>query len=167
MPSVINEFLISEVQDVIDGDNAVLLVDPTGLKADESLKLRKDLHGVGAKMKVAKASLVRSAAPEDLRGLLEAKGSVGVVSGEDIGAAAKIIRDLVKDEKIVVRAGLIEGKALDDKSAQKLADLPSKDQLRGMLVNVLAAPMTNLARVIQEVPTSFVRVLSAIKDKQG
>lgn len=168
MPSVINELLIAEIKGLVDDEGTSLLViDPAGLKAADSLKLRTELRDVGANMKVAKASLVRKVAPDELRGHLEDKGSIGLVSGEDIGAAAKIIRDLAKDDKVSVRAGYIEGKALDDKSASRLADLPSREELHGKLVNVLAAPMANLARLLNEVPTAFVRVLNAAKDKQS
>lgn len=166
MPSLINELLLNEVKDIVEGSSAMLLVDPVGLKADESLKLRSDLTKIGASMKVCKARLVRKALPDGTENAVEGKGSVGIVSGEDIGAAAKIIRDLVKDEKVSVHGAVMEGTPLDSQRAIALADLPSKDQLRGMLVNVLAAPLQGFVRVLNEVPTSMARVINAIKDKQ-
>ncbi len=167
MPSVINELALAEVNTVLDGAPSVILIDPTGLKADESLKLRKDLHNAGAKMKLAKASLVRRAVPEAVAEKLDGKGSLALVGGEDIAAAAKLLKDLEKEEKVEFRGGMIEGNALDANEAKKLADLPSREQLYGMLCNVLAAPMVGMVRVLNEVPTSAVRVIQAIKEKQS
>ncbi|NRA38742.1 MAG: 50S ribosomal protein L10 [Planctomycetes bacterium] len=167
MPNVINELALAEVTAVVEGSTALILIDPTGLKADESLKLRKALHQAGAQMKIAKASLVRRAIPADVAEIVSGGGSLALVGGEDIAAAAKLLKDLEKEEKVTIRGGLIEGNALDASSAQKLADLPSREQLYGMLCNVLAAPLVGTVRVLNEVPTSLVRVLQAIKDKQS
>ncbi len=166
MPSIINQAILSEVKTVVDASDAILFVDPIGLKADEALKLRKDLTGVGASMKVAKANIIRLTLTEDVSANLTGSGSLGMVVGEDIAAAAKVVRDLVKEEKVTVRGGLIEGNALDAGSALKLADLPSRHQLHGMLANVLAAPITGLARLLQELPTSLARVVGAIKEQK-
>jgi large subunit ribosomal protein L10 len=167
MPSVINQMLLQEVQIQVDGSSSILLIDPVGLKADESLKLRQDLRQVGAQMKVCKANLVKQALPEGSTDALAGKGSLGVVTGEDIGAAAKIVCDLAKAERLAVRGAVMEGQALDSAQATALADLPSKEQLHGMLVNVLAAPLSGFVRVLNEVPASLARVVNAIKEKQG
>ena len=167
MPSFINELAFAEVSSLVEDASAIILVDPTGMKAAESLKLRRDLHDAGARMKLAKASLVRRAVPAEVAEKLDDSGSLALVGGEDIAAVAKLLKDLEKEEKVSVKGGLIEGNALDAKEAMKLAELPSRQQLYGMLANVLAAPMVGLARVINEVPTSMVRVLQAIKDKQS
>lgn len=167
MPSFINEILLAEVKSLVEDSGALVIFDPSGLRADESLALRRQLYAAGAMMKVAKANLVRHAVSEELAAQLKVPGSLALVTGEDIAGAAKILRDLVKEERIELRGGSIEGRVLDSTETLKLADLPSREQLYGMFVNVLAAPITGLARVIQEVPTSLVRVLQAVKEKQS
>lgn len=166
MPNIINELAFEEVNSIVAEHPSIILIDPTGLKAGESLKLRRDLHQAGARMKLAKASLVRRAVPEEVAGKIEGKGSLALVGGEDIAAAAKVLKELEKEEKLSFRAGFIDGSALDGKEAKKLADLPGRQELYGMLCNVLAAPMVGLARVLNEVPTSMVRVVQAIKDNK-
>jgi large subunit ribosomal protein L10 len=167
MPSLINELALAEIQGLVDGATAVMVLDPAGLKAAESLALRRSLVKVGAKIKVAKANHVRRLFPDGLAEILDVKGSLAIVVGEDIAAAAKIVNDLVKADKVAVRGGLVEGKALGPAQAAKLADLPSREQLYGMLANVLAAPLTGLVRVLNEVPAGFVRVLEAARAKQA
>lgn len=167
MPNIINELALAEVTTVVEASTALILLDPTGLKAADSLQLRKDLHAAGAQMKIAKASIIRRALPESVSEIVPAGGSLALVGGEDIAAAAKLLQALAKEEKVSIRGGLIEGNALNAVDAAKLADLPSREQLYGMLCNVLAAPMVGMVRVLNEVPTSMVRVLQAIADKKA
>lgn len=167
MPSLINELLFDEVKSVLDEGHSVIIVDPAGLKAAESLALRRELHGIGARMKVAKRRIIRQAFGEDVQPFLEGKGTVGVVTAADVAAAAKIINKLVKDDKMQVRAGVVEGRALDGRSTASLADLPSKEELQARLLGTLQAPMSNFVRLLNEVPASFARLLAAYRDKKG
>ena len=66
---------------------------------------------------------------------------------EDIAAAAKIINKLAKDEKVVVRAGMIDGKAYDAKGASRIADLPTKTEAQAMFVRAMRAPLVKLGRI--------------------
>lgn len=165
MPSLINELIHDEIKSLVDDSTSVILVDPAGLKADESLAFRKELVGIGARMKVGKARIVRKVMGDDFASHLDGKGTIGVITADDVAAAAKVVNKLVKDEKLSVRAGMVEGKALDGASAAKLADLPSKEELQARLLGTLQAPMSNFVRLLNEVPGSFVRLLAAYKDK--
>ena len=60
MPSAINEMMLAEVKAVIGDSQSMILVDASRLKSDENLKLRKDLRGVGARLKVAKVALLHA-----------------------------------------------------------------------------------------------------------
>ena len=167
MPSLINELIFEEVKSIVDEGDSLLLIDPAGLKAEESLALRKELNSVGARMKVAKRRVVRHVVGEEVQPFLDGKGTVGVVSASDIAAAAKIINALVKDEKVTVRAGVVEGRALDGKAAAGLASLPSKEELQAKLLGTLQAPMGNFVRLLNEVPSSFARLLAAYRDEKS
>jgi len=167
MPSLINELLFDEVKSIVDEGHSVLIIDPAGLKAADSLALRRDLHDIGARMKVTKRRVLRQAFGEDVQPYLEGKGTVGVVSAADVAAAAKIINKLVKDEKVTVRAGIIEGRAMDARTASSLADLPSKEELQSRLLGTLQAPMSNFVRLLNEVPASFARLLAAYRDEKS
>jgi large subunit ribosomal protein L10 len=167
MPSLINELIFDEVKSIVDESESLLLIDPAGLKADESLALRRQLSGIGAHMKVAKRRVVRHVVSKDVQPYLDGKGTVGVVAASDITAAAKIINTLVKDEKVTVRAGVVEGRALDGRAAASLADLPSKEELQAKLLGTLQGPMGNFVRLLNEVPSSFARLLAAYRDEKS
>jgi large subunit ribosomal protein L10 len=151
MPNFINELMLNEVQVLVDASPAFIIVDSSKLKSHETLKLRKDLRGVGAKMKVAKVAIIKRAILPEAAKLISGTCSIGLVAAPDMVAAAKILSDLTKDEKVSIKGGVMDGQSIDKAVVARLASLPSKQQLRGMLVNVLAAPIVGFARVIAEI----------------
>ena len=151
MPSMINDLLLKEVKAMVEANPSFIVLDPSKLKASEQLKLRRDLLGAGAKMKVTKVNLLRIAVPTGAGTMLDGKSTVALVAASDMIAAAKIVADLEKEQKVSLKGGLMDGQVLDSAGVKKLAAMPGKQTLRGMLVNVLAAPIVGFARVIAEI----------------
>jgi large subunit ribosomal protein L10 len=88
-------------------------------------------------------------------------------SYEEPSAAARVVKDFVKDnEKLKVKAGLLEGQVLSSKAvADQLATLPSKDEARSMLLaTLLAAPQT-FVRLLTIPARDFVGVMAAKQRK--
>lgn len=152
MPSFINELMLKELTGVAGKATSLILVDHSRLKSEETLKLRLDLRKVGAQLKVSKVRLLRRAIPASAAKIIEkSKGSVGVVLATDMVAAAKVVAALAKEDKVTLRGGLMDGSTLDIATIKRISELPSKQQLLGMLVNVLQAPIAGFARVISEI----------------
>ena len=151
MPSMINDLLLKEVKAMVEANPSFIVLDPSKLKASEQLKLRRDLLGAGAKMKVTKVNLLRIAVPAGAGTMLDGKSTVALVAASDMIAAAKIVADLEKAQKVSLKGGLMDGQVLDPAGIKKLASMPGKQALRGMLVNVLAAPIVGFVRVIAEI----------------
>jgi large subunit ribosomal protein L10 len=152
MPSMINDLLLKEVKALVEANPSFIVLDPSKLKSNEQLKLRKDLLGAGAKMKVTKVNLLRIAVTAGTADkILTGKSTVALVAASDMIAAAKICADLEKEQKVSLKGGLMDGQVLDPAGIKKLASMPGKQTLRGMLVNVLAAPIVGFARVIAEI----------------
>jgi large subunit ribosomal protein L7/L12 len=75
----------------------------------------------------------------------------------------KVLRAFtVKNEKLRIRAGVVEGRACDPAQVAAIASLPSREVLLGQLVNRLNAPVARLAQVLQALPASFARAVSAV-----
>lgn len=166
MPSLINELMLAEVAEVAKGASAIILVDASKLNALDAIAFRTKLRGVSAKLKVAKAGIIFRVLPADVAKVATASGPVGmVICGEDIAAAAKLVNELAKEEKVALKGGLMEGRALDAKAAKSLADLPTKDQAKAMLVRVLNSPLVQLVRIANVKPTELVRVLKVKSDE--
>jgi large subunit ribosomal protein L10 len=166
MPSLINELMLAEVTEVAKKANAIILIDASRLNAEDSIAFRAKLRVSGAKLKVAKAAVIYRVLPAELVKIAPPSGSVGMVcTGEDIAAAAKLINDLVKEEKIKLKGGVMEGKALNATSAKALANLPTREQAGVMLLRVLNAPIVQLVRIANVKPTELVRVLKVKADE--
>jgi large subunit ribosomal protein L10 len=166
MPSLINELAMADLKRTVESAPALILIDPTGLKAEEALALRRSLSDAGASMRQAKARILAQAVPEELGQHLRVQGSLAVISGEDIAAAAKVLNDLVKAEKVQVRAGMIEGRAVDAAGATRFADLPTKHEARAMVARALRAPYVKLAKIAKAPYRRLARALKAHQEKQ-
>ncbi len=166
MPSLINELMLAEVTEVAKTAQAIILIDASKLNALDAIAFRGKLRAAGAKLKVAKAAVIYRVLPAELAKIAPPSGPVGMVcTGEDIAAAAKVINELVKEEKIKLKGGVMEGKALDAKAAKALADLPTREQANVLLVRILQAPLVQLVRIANAKPTELVRVLKVKSDE--
>ena len=84
-------------------------------------------------------------------------------SQEDPGAAARLIKDFAKENKeLEVKALSIAGQVLGAEQIDVLAKMPTLDQARAMLMSVMIAPVTKLARTLNEFPASITRVVAAV-----
>jgi large subunit ribosomal protein L10 len=166
MPSLINELMLAEVAEVAKHAQAIILIDASKLNALDAIAFRTKLRAVGAKLKVAKAAVIYRVLPAELAKVAPASGPIGMVcTGEDIAASAKLINELAKEDKIKLKGGVMEGRALDAKSAKALADLPTRDQANVMLVRVLQSQLVQVVRVANVKLIELVRVLKVKSDE--
>ena len=160
-----------EVQDMRDlfGKSGVIVVAHySGLSVPQIEDLRGRLREQGATFKVTKNTLAKLALKgteyEGISDLLS--GPTGVAVSEDPIAAAKIANDFAKDnDKLVIVGGAMGPTVLDAKGVQRLAKMPSLDELRGTLIGLLQAPATKIARVLQAPAQQMVGVTKAYGEK--
>jgi len=166
MPSVINRLVHDDFKAIVDTSPSVILIDPAGLKASDSLALRRQLHDVGATMRQGKARILLKSMPNEIADNFERGGSLALVSGEDIAAAAKIINEVAKGEKLQLRGGVVEGQVVDAAGAKAIADLPTKHEARAMFVRAVRGPAVKLAKVLRLPYVRLARGLNKHKENQ-
>jgi large subunit ribosomal protein L10 len=87
---------------------------------------------------------------------------------EDPGAAARVIKDFAKEHDALKAVSLSAGgQLMPGSDLAKLADLPTLDQARAMLLGVFMAPMNTLARTLAEPPAMLARTLSARSEQEA
>lgn len=92
---------------------------------------------------------------EDFNQYLEGPSAVAF-SFEDLTAAARITNDFAKtNDKLVIKAGILEGKILDSNDVKAVANIPSKEVLIAKLLGSFKAPVSN-----------FVYMLDALRKKK-
>lgn len=141
--------VVGEIAGKLKAAASVVVVDYRGLTVGQVTELRKQLREAGIDFKVYKNSMSRRAAEEaGLEGLNDYLTGPNAIafSNEDVVAPAKIINDFAKkNDKLEIKAGIIEGTIATDVDVKALAELPSRDGLLSMLLSVLQAPMRNFA----------------------
>lgn len=151
------EAIVAELTDAFKNATSVAFADYRGLTVTEADELRKKFRDANVDYHVAKKTMLTLAAKQ--AGFdLDAKqfeGMVGAAFGrEDEVAPAKILGDTAKaTEHIAILGGIFEGQVVPQDKMVALSKLPSKQQLRGILVGTIYAPVS-----------AFVRVLNAIRE---
>lgn len=141
--------VVTEIADKLRDSKSTIVVDYRGLTVSQVTELRKQLREAGIDFKVYKNTMTRRAASEvGLEGLNEyLTGPNAIAFGaEDVVAPAKIINEFAKkNDKLEIKAGVIEGNIATLEEVKALAELPSREGLLSMLLSVLQAPIRNLA----------------------
>lgn len=146
--------LVAEVTDKLRQSACTIVADYRGLTVAQVTELRKQLREAGVEFQVIKNSLTRRAtANANLTQLDEhLTGPSAIAFSADPVAPAKIISGFAKkNDKLKVKAGVVEGRVVDATQIKALADLPSREGLLSMLLSVLQAPMRNFALAVKAV----------------
>jgi len=162
---------VKEVSAVADESLSAVVAEYRGLSVAEMTELRKEARGADVYLRVVKNTLARRAFKgtnfECLQDSL--KGPVLLAfAKEDPGAAARVIKDFAKEHEALQAVSLsLGGQLLPASDLAKLADLPTLDQARAMLLGVMMAPMSKLVRTLAEPPAMLARTLSARSEQEA
>lgn len=132
-----------------------VLINYTGITAEQDTKLRAELREAGLVYKVYKNRLLKKVLNE--LGVTECdpyltEGTAIAFSYDDVTAPARIIDKNKKDiPALTFKCGFVEGKFVDAEQLEKLAKIPSKEVLLGQLVGLLQGMVGGLARVLAAV----------------
>lgn len=166
------ESLVADLRRRIDRAPVLYLTDFTGLSVKQMTKLRRSLKASGAEYMVVKNRLARRVFADsdtlpDITGDLT--GPTGFVFGyEDIVAAAKALSDFAKDhdQKPSFKLGVMDRQVLGPEQIEKLARLPSREQLLSELAGALEAPMAAFASALEGKVQEMAGLLDALKEKR-
>ena len=162
--------IVAEVNEAAGSALAAVLADYHGLSVEQMTDLRKQARSGGVYLRVVRNTLLRRAVEgteyECIQVALTGP-TILAFSQEDPGSAARLMKDFAKqNDKLQVKALSIGGKLLAADQIDVLAKLPTKDQAISMLMSVMQAPVTKLARTLNEVPGKLVRTVAAIRDQK-
>lgn len=148
------EAVVNEIANLVKDNGAMVICEYRGLTVAKISKLRNDLREKGASMCVYKNSLVNRALKDTHEGIEEylAGPNVYIFAKDATDGSLKILTKFAKkNEELVLKGGIIDGKVSDKDYVMTIASLPSKEGLVSMLLSVLQAPMRNLAYCLGQV----------------
>jgi len=163
--------LVEEVNAVAGDSVTAVVAEYRGLSVAEMTELRKSARQAGVYLRVIKNTLARRAVQgtdfECMQDTL--KGPILLAfAKEDPGAAARVIKDFAKGHNALQAVSLSAGgQLLPGSELNRLADLPTFDQARAMLLGVMMAPMSQLVRTIAEPSAMLARTLSARGEQEA
>ena len=146
--------IVAEISANIDGAQSVILVDYRGLTVEQDTNLRRELRAAGITYKVYKNTMMNFAFKgtdfEALAPYLEGPSAVAI-SKDDATAPARIISKFAKTAPALeIKAGVVEGIAYDAKGMVAIANIPSREELLSKLLGSIQSPITNFARVMNQ-----------------
>ena len=159
---------VAEFKEKFGRASSVYLADFRGIDVMAANELRRRIRSEGKgefEYRVAKNSVLRRACTDtDVACIAEhfdGPTALALSYGDPVGLA-KILMDFSKDhESFEVKAGVLDGEAVDQKEIARLATLPSLDGLRSQLIALLQAPAVKLVRLVSEPGAQIARVLAA------
>ena len=147
--------IVDEISEKIKTAHAAVLVDHRGLTVEQDTQLRRQLREAGVSYKVYKNTMMKRAFEgtdfAELDKLLDGPSALALAE-EDVTAPARVLVKFAKTaNKLEIKGAIIEGTFYDVAGVEELAQVPSREELLSRLLGSLQSPITNLARVINQV----------------
>lgn len=160
--------IVAEVNQAAASALSAVLADYRGLTVSEMTEMRAKARKSGVYLRVVRNTLAKRAVEGTQYECLN-EAFVGptllAFSTDEPGSAARLIKDCAKDyDALEVKALSIDGELLDAGQLDRVAKLPTKDEAIALLMAVMLAPITKLARTLKEVPGKLVRTVAAVRD---
>jgi large subunit ribosomal protein L10 len=164
---------VAEIADGFRDSNAAVLTEYRGLTVAQLKTLRRTL-GSDTTYAVVKNTLTKRAVRESdipsdaadaLDVLLEGPTAIAFVGGDPV-EAAKGLRDFARTNPLlIIKGGVLDGKALTADEIRKLADLESREVLLAKMAGALLASLSNAAALFQAPLAKAARLTEALRQK--
>jgi large subunit ribosomal protein L10 len=162
--------IVEELHERLAKSKVVIVTDYKGLNVETMTDLRRKLREAQIDYQVVKNTLLIRAAKETGVALIQdhLKGPSAIaLSFDDPVAPAKVLMEFAKkNEKLEIKAGVMEDRVLDLASIKALAALPSREALLSQLLSAMVGVPTGLVRVLNGIPQKLMYALQAIKDQK-
>lgn len=156
--------LVSSIKEKLEHAGVVVVAHQLGLTVTQSSDLRGKMREANAELKVVKNTLtsiaIQGTKLEAMSEMLTGP-TVLAFSHDPISAAKVAVKFAKTNDKLVVVGGFMDGQKLGKQQIEALAELPSLDELRSMIISVIQTPATRIAMIVKEPATRVARVLAA------
>lgn len=141
--------VVDEITTKLQNSQSTIIVDYRGLDVAEVSELRRQLREAGVDYKVYKNTMVRRATEKtgltELDELLVGPTAIAF-SDDDVVAPAKVLNNFAKEHSALeLKGGVVQGEVTSLEKIKELAEIPSQEGLLSMFLNVLQAPIRNMA----------------------
>ena len=158
-----------ELRDGLADVTTLFLLENQGLNVNEVNILRSEVRKTEATYKVVKNTVVRLAVEgtemEGITPFLSGPKVLAYTAGDGV-ALAKVLKTFIKDHpELSFKHAYLEGQILEAEDAEKMADMPSRDELIARLLQMLQSPIRRLAVALNAPVQKFATVIAQIAEK--
>lgn len=163
--------LLKEYKEIVENKSGYFLVSSDNIDTATITDLKKSLKDSNANFKVLKNTIFKLAL-QDSKQPVEIQtfdGATAVIYfDEDPTIPAKLVKEVQEEtEQMQARGGVYEGKFLTEDKVLQLAEIPSREQLLGMLVGSMSAPLTGFMNAVTGNVRSLTVALKGISEKES
>jgi large subunit ribosomal protein L10 len=169
MPTQAKAAVIEEITERFQKSSAAVLTEYRGLTVAQLTQLRRSL-GEGSSYAVVKNTLTKRAAESvgftELAELLSGPTAIAFIEGDPV-EAAKAIRDFARAHPLlVVKGGVVDGRAVDAREVTRLADVEPREVLLAKLAGAMKGNLTKAAGLFQAPLSQVARLAAALQEKK-
>jgi large subunit ribosomal protein L10 len=156
------------LRDTLSDVKTLFLLENKGLKVNDVNVLRSEVRKTEATYRVVKNTVVRMAVEgtemEGITPFLTGPKVLAYTDGDGV-ALAKVLKTFIKDHpELTFEHAYLEGQILDAAGAEKIADLPSHDELVAKLLQMLQSPIRRLAVALNAPLQQFASAVGQIAE---
>lgn len=162
---------VAELTERFRDSSAAVLTEYRGLTVAQLSELRGTLAD-NATFSVVKNTLTKIAVDEaglgeELSSLLAGPSAIAFVNG-DVAQAAKGLREFAKaNPLLVIKGGVVEGKALTPAEVLRLADIEPREVLLAKLAGAMKASLAGAAATFNALPTQMALLADALRAQRA
>ena len=162
---------VAELTERFRGSSGAVLTEYRGLTVAQLAELRRSLGGNATfavvKNTLTKIAVTEAGLDEQLSSLLAGPSAIAFVDG-DVVEAAKGLRDFAKaNPLLVIKGGVLDGKAMTPSEITKLADLEPREVLLAKLAGAMKASLAGAAATFNALPVQLAQLAEALRAKRA
>jgi large subunit ribosomal protein L10 len=156
------------LRDTLADVTTLFLLENKGLTVNEVNVLRSEVRKTDSTYRVVKNTVVKMALEgtemEGITPFLSGPKVLAFTSGDAV-ALAKVLKNFIKDHpELTFEQAYLDGQILDAANAEKIADMPTHDELVAKLLQLLQSPMRRLVVALNAPLQQFASALGQIAD---
>ena len=154
---------VKNFNETLKGKDFLVVAHYKGLSVSEITSLRQKIKSANSIFKVSKNTLTRRALKNTSFEVLDKLfvGPTSVAYSDDPVSTSKAMIDFAKEnENLKILGGVMSGKELNIDEINKLASLPSMENLRAKIVGLLSAPQRSLMSTLQANQSNLIRLIT-------
>jgi large subunit ribosomal protein L10 len=158
------------LKDSLSDISTLFLLENTGLNVNDVNVLRSEIRKSEGTYKVVKNSVVKLAVEgtdlEVITPHMVGPKTLAYTDGDAV-ALAKVLKTFIKNHpELSIQHAFLEGQLLDAKAAEKIADLPTKEELLTKLAYLLQSPIRRLAVALNSPVQQLAAVMGQIAESK-